>query len=145
MLFKTSSARGYYALRSSNCESALGLTHSDLQTQAVSLSQLLHHRYLCSLATEATRILFSLRLPLLFHLLLMGMFLLPCFTGLVLSSQIKIITPSVNNTLHLVCFHLNSSKSSANMTSFILPCPRSPALLPLPVIRLQPDSQKPKY
>lgn len=81
-----------------------------------------------------------------------GMFSLQCFTGLVLSSQITIITPSVNNTLHLIRFHLHSSKSSANMTSSSLPrtlpgAPEqgAPALLPLPAIHCQPDSQKPKY
>ena len=65
---------------------------------------------------DGTKILFLLRL-LLFDLLLMGMFLLLCFTCRTLSSQMKIMIPSVNNTSHLEsCF-----KPSTNMTSFILP------------------------
>ena len=55
--------------------------------------------------------------------LLMGMFLLLCFACCTLSSQMKIIIPLVNNTLHLgSCFHPNSSKPSTNMTSFIFLC-----------------------
>lgn len=52
----------------------------------------------------------------------MGMFSWLCFTCCTWSSQIKIMIPSVNNTLHLESrFHPGSSKPSTNMTSFILP------------------------
>jgi hypothetical protein len=87
--------------------------------------------FLHTLTIDVKRIAFFPRLLLLFYLFSMTMFLLLCLTCLTLSSQIKIITPSVNNTLHSgSCFHPNSSKSSANMTSFILIRSQEEGLLP---------------